>query len=413
MKAIYTASIFNKSEEDLEIMFAIAGSFAARLHAEYADYEHMEDIEPFNRVDIRVYCREGHDPKTVMEVMVPAIVEAYQSHPETPEYRQALVDTARPPTTPQYKASVSVVQRSTSSHAPSSGDGALMAPGAMTGTGAPTEVSEVILDLYWPSDEKMGDLTYAPLVVRFSVAQRELGWPQLSFVWGYPVLSLRDLAWDYLRLAGITEEFGARARYRKTAEALMDILTRYENPGVAGTGSAPAPDDGEDDAPDLPPLGPPLGGPEVRKEVDIAGIPQAKPNWCWAAVSAMMRRYFADEDIDPPAIVREMQPTAVVGAEPDVQGPLRLIGLRHEPGQGVTLSWDQVKAELDADRPFIFASGGHYYVATGYVEQGANRRLRYWNPLPVGVGKQDFMTYDRYADIVGNNGATYANIRTR
>lgn len=378
VKAIYTASIFNKADEDLEIMFAISGSFAARLHAEYADYEHMEDIEPFNRVDIRVYCKEGHDPKTVMEVVVPAILEAYKSHPETPEYNQAIVDIAHPPT-PKYKP-------------------------------LSTTPTEVIVNLYWPSEETMGDLTYAPLVIRLSAAPRELGWPQLSFVRGYPVLSLRDLAWDYLRLAGITEEFGARARFRKTAEALMDILTRYENPGAATTGSAPDAPKSEEELPGVP-----LPEPEVRKEVPITNMPQAKSNWCWATVSAMMRRYFLNEDIEPPAIVREQYPSEI-GAEPDERGSLRLIGLQYDPGQDVTLSWSQIKEELDHDRPFIFGSRGHYYVATGYVEQGPRKRLRYWNPLPVGVGKEDFMTYDQYVGTVGTvggGGATYANIRRR
>jgi len=350
VKAIYTASIFNKAEDELEIMFAIAGSFAARLHVEYADYEHMEDVEPFHRLDLKVYCRGDADPDVVMEVVVPSIVEAYKAHPETPEYIPSV------------------------------------APGGA-------------LNLYWPTEEMMGELTYRPLVIRLSVEKRTRDWPQLAFVWGYPVLSIRDLVWDYIREAGQTEEFGAKARLRKTSEALAEILTRYENPGAKPPGSAPVTA--------LPPVDPlPPEPPETRREVaGMQRIPQEKPNWCWAAASQIMRRLYGGEDISQQDIVNGLH-----GNTNDQQGPLVLTGLTYSNmGQGVALSWDQIKAEIDRDHPFLFASGAHYYVATGYVERGASRYLLYWNPLPVNIGTRSQMSYQTYVTTTHNGGATYSN----
>jgi hypothetical protein len=350
VKAIYTASIFQNQAEDLEIMFAIAGSFAARLHAEYADFEHMEDIEPLHRIDLKIFCKADADPEIILDIVAPGIIEAYKKHPETPEYI--------------------VVE----SHSGS-------------------------VNMYWPAEETMGQFTYRPLVIRLTVEKRPGDWPQLAFVWGYPVLSLRDLVWDYIKECGHIEEFSARQRLRKTAEALTDILTRLENPGAQAVPVTPPVVVAGPIAPQgpLPPAPPPVLVPNFQT------IAQQNPNWCWAAVSAMIRRFFAAENITQQQIVQ-----GLYNNTNDQQGPLMLPGLRyHNAGQGVVLSWAALKAEIDNNRPFIFATGQHYMVAIGYEENGALRKVHYWNPLPVNAGRQASMTYQSYCNTVRAGGATY------
>lgn len=354
VKAIYTASIFGNQAEELEIMFAITGSFAARLHAEYAKYPHMTDVEPLHLVELTVFCGAGADTDTVLDVVAPGIIAAYKSHPDTPEYF--------------------VLE----SHSGS-------------------------VNMYWPSEEAIGKFTYRPLVIRLTVEQVETR-PELSFIWGFPVLGLRDLVWSYIRASGGTEEFSARNRLRKTANALTDILTQHENPGavavpvpVAAAGALPLPD-----ADAVPPL------PVFDRQHDVANLPliaQEKPNWCWAAVSLMMRQFYAGEVLTQVQLVQ-----SALGNTADQQYALVLLNtlLAGKRGQGVVLTWAQIVAELEADQPFIFATNVHYLVATGFAENADGRILRYWDPLPTNIGAARTMSYAQYVATVQGDGATYA-----
>jgi hypothetical protein len=72
------------------------------------------------------------------------------------------------------------------------------------------------------------------------------------------------------------------------------------------------------------------------------------------------------------------------------------------------LSWDQVRAEIDAERPFCFARkwiddyGGHIVVVKGYrMTPDGERVLIVNDPAPVGLGKRNVqMTYEKYCDDV-------------
>jgi hypothetical protein len=71
------------------------------------------------------------------------------------------------------------------------------------------------------------------------------------------------------------------------------------------------------------------------------------------------------------------------------------------------LTWDQVKDQIYCKKkPFAFSwhwngGGGHMMVARGYVTlEGTNYVYRN-NPLPVGVGTSDIITYGEY--VTGSN----------
>ena len=182
IKAIYTASIFSQ-EEDLEVQFAVTGSFAALLHAEYAAFERMDDLDPLRRVDLKIYCQPDSDPATVRELILP-LVKQYLKHPQTVHFKLEL-----------------------------HGDDAIC--------------------LYWPTEVAFSsEFSYTPLVLKITVEKCAEDWPQLAFVRGFPVLGLRDLVWEYKRNAGHIEELSVQRKLKKSIECLIDILTKFENPAA-------------------------------------------------------------------------------------------------------------------------------------------------------------------------------------
>lgn len=180
VKAIYTGSVF-AHEDDLEVRFAVTGSFAALLHAEHAGFDRIDQLEPLRRVDLTIYCKPDADPSTVRELIHP-LVEQYLRHPQSTQFRVVL-------------------------H------------------------GEDSLCLYWPSEVGFGgEFTYTPLVLKITVQKCGEDWPQLAFVQGFPVLALRDLIWEYKRYAGHVEELFTQRRLKKAIECMVDMLTRFENP---------------------------------------------------------------------------------------------------------------------------------------------------------------------------------------
>lgn len=180
VKAIYTGSVF-AHEDDLEVRFAVTGSFAALLHAEHAGFDRIDQLEPLRRVDLTIYCQPDADPSTVRELIQP-LVEQYLRHPQSTQFR--------------------VVPH-----------------------------GEDTLCLFWPAEVGFGgEFTYAPLVAKITVQKCGEDWPQLAFVRGFPVLALRDLVWEYKRFAGHVEELFTQRRLKKAIECMVDMLTRFENP---------------------------------------------------------------------------------------------------------------------------------------------------------------------------------------
>lgn len=181
VKSIYTGSFFGKGE-DLEVRMAVSGAAAGLMHAAALKLEkdRRSELSPVTRVDLSIYCKSDADPATVLELISP-VVEKYLAHPKTPKYKMKAV-------------------------------------------------GEDSLCLYWPEDVAIGQFTYTPLAIRIAAVKRPEDWPMLTFYKGLPVLSLRELVWDYKKLTGDTEE-NFTHRQRKTAtETLVDLLTRYENP---------------------------------------------------------------------------------------------------------------------------------------------------------------------------------------
>lgn len=192
VKALYTASIFSP-EHRYEVQLAVAGSHAAYLHADYSrDFtDKIDKLDPVTLIELRYYCYKKADPKTVLDFFVKEPLRNYIDHGDIKFTRDDIVG-------------IKIAEEAKDD-----------------------KVEGESVYLTWPEKVKFEDdleLEYKPVVLKISVKQQ---WPEVSFVWGYPVLSLKDLIRDYVEAAALAGEFETKYRLRDTADALKEMLTHY------------------------------------------------------------------------------------------------------------------------------------------------------------------------------------------
>jgi len=180
VKTLYTQTAFGKDNEDSEVQLAVGGSLAAYLHADYGQLAPSDKnrLDPVTRIELKVFCRNAQaDPVTVTQALLAPAIQAYLLNPANAQFNVV--------------------------------------------NAAPGEVH-----LFWPNHETIGHLSYRPLIVRIQV-EREV-WPQVAFIRGLPVLSLRDLIREYDRAAASAEEWGRVQRLRETSGTLRTLLTSFD-----------------------------------------------------------------------------------------------------------------------------------------------------------------------------------------
>lgn len=160
-----------------------------------------------------------------------------------------------------------------------------------------------------------------------------------------------------------------------------------------------------------------------EKHLDVPLHGQMTDLWCWATSAEMILRYMnnhvtqcsqATQEYGIDAKVDCCAPQALtsdLGSQHCVQGgwpPFEQWGFSSkntadacEPRDHCALSFDQLKGEIDADRPVAFSwrysgGGGHMMVAIGYVELGEEQWVLINNPWPPGNGDTALITYDYY-----------------
>jgi hypothetical protein len=354
VSAIYTGSVFALHEE-LEVKLAITGAFAARLHAEYGRLggERLDELEPIRRLDITVYARNGAKPEVALELIEP-LVKAY-------------VD---------------------------KGSGG----GNLKFVALPVAGDTLCLTL--PVEKAFSsEFTYKPLVVKITAVTCEENWPSVSFIRGLPVLNLRDLIWEYKRRAGEIEEAYTQEGLRVCVDALGDLLTRFENPSPGALPPMVKPAQavqggivGQQPPQQQPPAQQPPQAPIERGNIQIERIGQRQSNWCWAATSLIMRKFYLHDPATLEDVVRE-----AFGDLTNAQNALRL--QRLQPRGGVerrTLSWADVKRRITEQKPFVIGNAGHYYACYGYEQQGERQTLLVWDPTGEGAATTiPYATYER------------------
>ena len=152
---------------------------------------------------------------------------------------------------------------------------------------------------------------------------------------------------------------------------------------------------------------------------DFDVFPQETASWCWAAASQMMLRRFLGSSIRQCELASSLA-ELMDGVKVDCcagngnryceqYGPLMVRGLRFDStGLNKYLGWEQVKTEIDNNRPFVISSSIHYYICTGYNDN-QQQELILWNPWPPKVGANETRTMGWYTSL--NESQSYYNFR--
>jgi hypothetical protein len=177
--ATFVSELSRLTRESLQTggaQFAVAGSYAARLHAGHLRVK-THGLEPIRRILIKLHCAHGDDRARVMAAVSATIVHAARQTQK-----------------------LSVVK-----------------------------VNEESLLLFWAERVTMGSLTYAPLVMKIRVAeQKGSQLPVLASIDGLPVLDLRYLAADYLKKTSKVDERGSRRVLASATAAISAMLSRFD-----------------------------------------------------------------------------------------------------------------------------------------------------------------------------------------
>lgn len=176
-RCLLTNSIFSQTEE-LEIQLAGDFAYAAAGFADYLQFGRPGDLDPTTYMSLGIYCaRANTDAPTVLELVQPVI-------------QQCLAETA----------------------------GTL---GFDDDHPAPPNTVRVL----WSEEMTFAPLgPYRPLAVEIGVHADPPRRPLLTYIWGVPVLSLRDLILGYQEHAAEIDEFGMRTRLTRTIAALSEML---------------------------------------------------------------------------------------------------------------------------------------------------------------------------------------------
>lgn len=199
LQFFFTKHLVSPTEER-ELQAAIRGSYGAWLQGSYANSLRTADLDPTTYISIGVYSSNAHaDPAVVFEMLQDAVQDCLN---------QAQF-------TGLFELSPDPAQR--------------------------------VIRLFWsqaqlalnfkPADAPEVSEDYAGLAIEFVVLPPPAR-PLLSYIWGLPVLGLRDMIAEYRSETAEIEEYGRRFRLRETTEALSEIATRAIDPVVHNPATA-------------------------------------------------------------------------------------------------------------------------------------------------------------------------------
>ena len=159
--------------------FALAGSYAARLHANHLRVE-VEGLEPIRRILIKLQCEQGANKVALMDAVRSDIRKAVE------------------------------------------------ATGKLTVQDV-SEGSKQSLLFFWSEKVTIGNFNYAPLVVKVRVAeQKGKQLPVLSSIDGIPVLDPRYLVADYMKKTSKIDERGARRTLASATAAVSEMMSKFD-----------------------------------------------------------------------------------------------------------------------------------------------------------------------------------------
>lgn len=138
--------------------------------------------------------------------------------------------------------------------------------------------------------------------------------------------------------------------------------------------------------------------------LDIDQVTQEHSNWCWAASSVDVLRWYGATPSQCSVVnwafgrsdacgsapfnwnAWANSPNALYGQAGSVQAVLQHGGVGNA-GYASALSWNTVVNDVNANRPFVmrfgwYGGGGHILVGYGYYDLDGTRLVAYMNPWP-------------------------------
>lgn len=199
LQFFFTSHLVSPTEER-ELQAAIRGSYGAWLQGSYANSLRTADLDPTAFISIGVYSSNPHAaPPVLFELLQDAVQDCLQQARFAGRFER-------------------------------SDD-----PGAQ------------VIRLFWnqadltltfqPVNGDARTADYAGLAIEFVVLPPPAR-PLLTYVWGLPVLGLRDLVGEYRAETADIEDYGCRSRLRRTTDALGEIATRAIDPAIHNPATA-------------------------------------------------------------------------------------------------------------------------------------------------------------------------------
>ena len=158
------------------------------------------------------------------------------------------------------------------------------------------------------------------------------------------------------------------------------------------------------------------GTPTKYASLKLTKVGQELEDWCWAATATMAKNAVGpnvkqcaeaststlnccptpDEQTDHARWVACNRTGAPAFLKPHYEAKDSM-----QAGPPV-LSWNDIKSEIDAKRPFVFlrkltTGGGHFYVVQGYSRDQGVRSIQLIDPWPVGSGAVYWQPYSWYS----------------
>ncbi len=167
--------------QPLAAQFAVAGSYAVRLHADHLRIT-PKGVEPIRRILVKLQC--PHDRNEV-------------------EVLNAVRDIVKKAAADSGKLTVSDEDIPNTKHKS--------------------------LRLFWSEPVQIGSFSYSPLVMKIrAAAQTGTQLPVLASIAGLPVLDLRYVVADYLKKTSKVDESGSRAVLASATAAVTEMLSRFD-----------------------------------------------------------------------------------------------------------------------------------------------------------------------------------------
>ncbi|HXF60369.1 MAG TPA: hypothetical protein VNK95_02055 [Caldilineaceae bacterium] len=144
----------------------------------------------------------------------------------------------------------------------------------------------------------------------------------------------------------------------------------------------------------------------MRQLAAFTLYPQEAPNWRWPAIIQMLQHHFWADCQSQAEIAAQCTNSGCAPTASDSAGLSPLTGCAAACLQGLRwqatrrnrpLAWETFCQEIEVNRPVVICWGEHSCICVGY--EALSRHLLVFNPLPVGRGRLETLSYYDYTEL--------------